>query len=310
MQSNCQFCGNTFPHRKSKRFCSRRCCDGARRGANPIKVKQQTDPSRQAPKWLIDENRNLVLNGLKRCSICDQTKSIKGYRSAKAGLGGVEARCKDCARHQNAEYKRRPLSKAEKAEMLQRRRERERKGLPLDVLREVQALQRIGRKVKSKRAAAKRLAARIASKQKRIRFKPWTDPQLSAAESYRIRYQIDAEFNLKERMRRQINKKRKAGSAHDCIRAALVKGGRSPKYEQMLGYTIPELKDHLAKQFTRGMTWEALVSGKIHIDHIVPVSEFDLSSTEGVASCWALTNLRPMWAKDNIVKSNKREFLI
>lgn len=57
------------------------------------------------------------------------------------------------------------------------------------------------------------------------------------------------------------------------------------------------------------MTWERFCAGEIHIDHIVPLSSFDRDSEVGMKSAWALTNL-PMWAKDNLAKSDKRELLL
>lgn len=82
--------------------------------------------------------------------------------------------------------------------------------------------------------------------------------------------------------------------------------------EQILGYTVIELRDHLEKQFTKDMTWQLFMSGEIHIDHIVPVSAFNIQSDDcpEMKRCWALTNLRPSWRLDNITKGAKREFLL
>ncbi|TSA54091.1 MAG: hypothetical protein D4R45_04465, partial [Planctomycetaceae bacterium] len=68
-----------------------------------------------------------------------------------------------------------------------------------------------------------------------------------------------------------------------------------------------ELKIHLEKQFTKGMTWEKYMNGEIHIDHIIPKSIFNITglNSKGFKKAWALENLRPMWAKDNMKKYNK-----
>jgi hypothetical protein len=42
----------------------------------------------------------------------------------------------------------------------------------------------------------------------------------------------------------------------------------------------------------------------------VPISSFDLSNPDELRSAWAITNLRPLWARDNLIKSNKRIYLI
>lgn len=58
------------------------------------------------------------------------------------------------------------------------------------------------------------------------------------------------------------------------------------------------------------MTWANM--GEWHIDHIVPLASFTFRDADDpeVKRAWALTNLRPIWARDNIIKKDKREFLI
>ena len=75
----------------------------------------------------------------------------------------------------------------------------------------------------------------------------------------------------------------------------------------MLGYTVDDLKRHLESKFQPGMTWDNI--GQWHIDHIRPDSWFNYSSIddEEFKKCWALDNLQPLWAKENISKGNKYE---
>lgn len=76
-------------------------------------------------------------------------------------------------------------------------------------------------------------------------------------------------------------------------------------WESIVGYDCQELKTHLESQFKDGMTWENY--GKWHLDHIAPISIFNITSTKckGFKKCWELSNLQPLWAKENISKSNK-----
>lgn len=55
------------------------------------------------------------------------------------------------------------------------------------------------------------------------------------------------------------------------------------------------------------MTWEnyGRGKGKWHIDHVVPCSAFDLTKPAEVRKCFALSNLQPMWGRQNIQKSDK-----
>lgn len=88
------------------------------------------------------------------------------------------------------------------------------------------------------------------------------------------------------------------------IWASLRKGKNGRSWEKLVGYSRAELKSHLERLFTEGMTWEKFMSGKIHIDHIRPISSFSFVTAESseFLKCWSLKNLQPLWAADNIRK--------
>lgn len=89
-----------------------------------------------------------------------------------------------------------------------------------------------------------------------------------------------------------------------------------------LPFYIQELKIHLEKQFEPWMNWSN--QGKYNpetwdetdqstwswqIDHIIPQSILSYTSMEdsNFKKCWALTNLRPLSAKANILEGNRRD---
>lgn len=78
--------------------------------------------------------------------------------------------------------------------------------------------------------------------------------------------------------------------------------------EEVLGYTRLELVRHLERQFLPGMTWENY--GEWHIDHIIPVSCLIRNGEDNPATVNALSNLRPMWASDNIRKGASVDLLL
>lgn len=131
------------------------------------------------------------------------------------------------------------------------------------------------------------------------------------AREYRWRYRFDADFRLKERLRRQLRKKSEAvpGLA-EIIRYAMKRAGRSGAVESLLGYSITQLRDHLERQFVAGMTWSCFGKDGWHIDHILPRKCFDLTSLEGVQAYWSLSNLRPLAALANLRKGAKVETLL
>ena len=72
----------------------------------------------------------------------------------------------------------------------------------------------------------------------------------------------------------------------------------------LLGISIDELRVYLEALFKDGMNWENY--GKWHIDHIIPISSFDLSTLNGQKEAMNYKNLQPLWALDNMRKGKKQ----
>lgn len=69
-----------------------------------------------------------------------------------------------------------------------------------------------------------------------------------------------------------------------------------------LGYNKDALMEHIQKQFVDGMSWDN--HGEWHVDHIVSVSELCKLGVTCPRKINALSNLRPMWAHENLSKSS------
>ena len=85
-----------------------------------------------------------------------------------------------------------------------------------------------------------------------------------------------------------------------------LKGNKlNRKWAELVGYNAEKLKKHLEKLFLPGMGWHNY--GKWHIDHIIPKSKFNYKNPEDpdFKRCWALNNLQPLWARDNLVKHDR-----
>ena len=104
-----------------------------------------------------------------------------------------------------------------------------------------------------------------------------------------------------------------AGKLENRMRVAIRRGlnrNRSVSLEKTVGYSIAELKTHLERQFLPGMSWDN--SREWHIDHVIPLSRFaivEYGDREFLAA-WALTNLMPLWALDNLKKRNEVRSLL
>lgn len=112
------------------------------------------------------------------------------------------------------------------------------------------------------------------------------------SEHYNKKYRNDPTFRLNESVSRLMRYHLKEN-----------KGGQH--WEDLVGYTIEDLENHLETQFKEGMNWANY--GDWHIDHIKPVSSFDFENPKDkeFQKCWALDNLQPLWAKENIKKGDK-----
>ena len=109
---------------------------------------------------------------------------------------------------------------------------------------------------------------------------------------YKNRLKTDIQYklrhNLRARLKLAINNNQKIGSA--------VKD---------LGCTISELKSYLESKFSSGMTWDNWALDGWHIDHIKPLVSFDLTDRNQLLESCHYTNLQPLWATDNLIKSDK-----
>ena len=69
----------------------------------------------------------------------------------------------------------------------------------------------------------------------------------------------------------------------------------------LLGAEYQVVFDRITSLFTEGMSWENRELW--HIDHIIPLDS--ATTEEELIKLCHYTNLQPLWAKDNLIKSNK-----
>ena len=91
------------------------------------------------------------------------------------------------------------------------------------------------------------------------------------------------------------------------VRLALKSQGACKKTsaQDLLGCSADHAKQHIQSLFCSGMNWENM--GQWHIDHIRPCASFDLTDPEQQKQCFHFSNLQPLWAADNLAKSDTWE---
>jgi hypothetical protein len=111
-------------------------------------------------------------------------------------------------------------------------------------------------------------------------------------EYHKKRYESDELYKFKTVIRKVV------GGAFQ--RMGYTKNSKS---KDILGEEWIVVKEYLENKFQEGMTWENRGLYGWHIDHIIPLSE--AKNEEDVVRLSHYTNLQPLWAKDNMSKSNK-----
>jgi len=105
------------------------------------------------------------------------------------------------------------------------------------------------------------------------------------------------QFKIKERLRVRLrhavkaslkNKENKTGSSVDG-----------------LGCTVGFFIEYLESKFTKGMNWENYGLKGWHMDHIQPLSSFNLTNKEDFSKACHYTNIQPLWWYDNLKKAQK-----
>lgn len=95
-------------------------------------------------------------------------------------------------------------------------------------------------------------------------------------------------------------------SLRNRIREALKRFGERPRAKSSMdwamGCTAYTFKRKMERKFKPGMTWS-----NIHIDHIRPVSSFDLRLVKEQKACFHYSNCQPLFPSENRDKWNFKD---
>jgi hypothetical protein len=136
---------------------------------------------------------------------------------------------------------------------------------------------------------------------------------------YMIQWRKDNPEKSKQQMKRanakrsKIMKYRISGNISNRIREKLLKGTKARQHwEELVDFTVDQLRNHLEKLFKPGMTWDNY--GTVwQIDHKIPIAAFNFNKPDDIdfKLCWSIKNLQPLETVENKKKSAKvdHEFL-
>ena len=218
--------------------------------------------------------------GLKICSHCRRELSLDHFNKCKSCSDGLEAQCKDCKKEYTKLYL---------------KSENRKKSDKLYYQNHKEVILERGRENKERRSLYDKDYYEK-NKEKRI---------------------LQSNLYLKSdqgRLKRSINSRRRRKEDLNFKLAHLLRNGLRTRLNgskknstfDLIGCSLDELKVHLEQQFEPGMTWENY-GGKDgwQIDHIIPISYFDLTKEENQRICLNYRNLQPLWAKENDSKGAK-----
>jgi len=236
---------------------------------------------------------------LRVCNACRETKPLSDFGRNCNYPDGVHRACKacNCARSRNYRktsdgwlIRQRERQAAEKA---RRHAERLARESSPEWIAAKQAIKRAA-KDRANARSRKKYAENIEASRAKVRAKRLANPQV-VAESKRkwcARKAGTPEYVVNYRM---------SGRMYHALRRG--KEGRT--WREAVDYSLADLIAHLERQFLKGMGWHNM--GEWHIDHIVPLVSFQITGFDDPSfrRAWALSNLRPLWAKDNVSKGGR-----
>lgn len=260
---------------------------------------------------------------MKICAKCRAEKTLDCFTKDKNQKDGLMRWCRPC----RAEYKKASYERHREKNLLKQKKYREENREKVSGGKKLSRLKKLD---EYKAAAKARYFANreeILAKEKTKRLENYEEALAKEAEvrarhaEKRSAYQRDYYRRNKASVLAYSAKYQRERCKADPIYAlgklvrrriafALQKSGyqkESPTHE-MLGCTFEYLKAHLERQFLKGMSWENRGPDGWHIDHIVPLSS--AKTKDDMLALCHFTNLRPLWAEDNLSKGDKIEHLI
>ena len=135
----------------------------------------------------------------------------------------------------------------------------------------------------------------IAKKKKLYAIKNW-DKILKYKNQWESnKCKTDIKFRIMKRLRNRIY-------------CSMVRYKKSASFKELTGASMEVVWSYLESKFKPGMTRNNY-GKRWHIDHIIPCASFDLTKPEEQFKCFHYTNLQPLWAKENLRKGAKLEWL-
>tara|TARA_R110000803_G_scaffold21155_1_gene53533 strand:- start:11 stop:700 length:690 start_codon:yes stop_codon:yes gene_type:complete len=219
---------------------------------------------------------------MKKCSKCKVEKELTDFNKDKQKKDGLKGDCKSCKKEYDKEHR-----KANKEQIKEYNKKR------YHANKEYHKEYYVANKERIKEYCKEYSKKHYEANKERIKeyckeYKKANKERLN--EYLKERRKVDPLYKMKGNLRcRTLSAFKNKGYC------------KTSKTQEMLGVNWEVCKAHIERQFTKGMTWDN--SAEWHIDHIIPLAS--ANTEEELKKLCHYSNLQPLWAIDNLMKSAK-----
>jgi len=226
---------------------------------------------------------------MKTCRKCKIEKEVTEFNKDRHTKDGLTYTCKSCSKEYRENNKER--IKAIQSEYRENNKERRKEYFKQHYENNKESIKEINKEYylankEHRKQYYKNNKERI-SEQKKQYYK---NNKKRINELRRERMKVDPLFKMSCNLRNRTSKAFK--NKGYC---------KTSETQEMLGVDWEVCKAHIERQFKKGMKWSN--HGEWHIDHIIPLAS--AKTEEGLKKLCHYSNLQPLWAEDNLIKSAK-----
>lgn len=238
----------------------------------------------------------------KKCSKCGEIKDISEFHKYKRSKDGVRSKCKICRKDENTSSKERSKKYYdENKNEINKKRRACKLFTTADLCRaygvkETTYYSRISKGMSHAQAlTTKNQNNRTLEEKLHLRRKSQI--------KYKANFIKGSNLYIRDRYRSRIRQALMFNNAEKCFSSS-----------ELLGCSVEKAKAFIEEGFHNRetgeqMTWNNHSLKGWHIDHIKPCASFDLTDPEQQKECFHYTNLQPLWAEDNLRKSDKLDWV-
>ena len=228
----------------------------------------------------------------KKCNRCFVVKPLEDFQTSAGAEDGKTTICKECLNKRKREMRNANIERTRQKNKASYERNK------YNISKRRKEFFSSDENKKKRSEYVKNYFNNLDKKEKRNEYRKKSNIKCkNRRDAWRRKYdkkrRMEPEYKIKDNLRRRLR--------------SYLNGNPKPEATmKLIGCSIEELRLHLEKQFLPGMTWDnyGVGAGKTtwHIDHIVMLQEFNVLDENEIRLGFHYTNLRPLWAKDNVSK--------